>query len=100
MADWKKGDKVFVKKLGKDGIVLGVTEDKKVEVAFGVMSLKLKASDLGPPNEDKYKNFSGSAKKSGYSAPKLTSNELKQTTLDLHGMRVEEALRTVENFIN
>ncbi len=83
------GDKVYVAKYGKDGIIEQISDDK-VKVRLGILSIFIDKDELFESDKDKEVN-------------KVKVNFDSSTPpfiLDLRGMRVEEALKTLEKNID
>lgn len=91
-------DKVFVKSLKAEGTILELRPNGLYLVAIGIMKVERPEKDLKPI-------VSGSEKaKKTYSTPALKTDVLSRRSaeapLDLHGMRVEEALKLLADKID
>ena len=95
----KKHDRVYHKGLETQGVVLDVLKSGAYRVAVGNLSVECHESDLTPlkkgqglpkPTISKKKERERAAKRGG---PRSIS-------VDLHGMRVDEALSLVERKVN
>ena len=96
----KKNDAVFHRQLEADGIVLEVMANGRFRVGIGSLSVECKAADLvlqkhGP---------TAHTKKPGEARKALTSSAVKppvrSSSVDLHGLTVEEALATLNGAID
>jgi DNA mismatch repair protein MutS2 len=98
-ADFKAKDEVYIVSLRKLGKVLGKKREG-YEVSVGGLVVQCAAKDLKPRAElsrDLVKTLSRMAKPVAGSAKSAPTKPLK---LDLHGMRVEDAMRCVEKAMN
>ena len=98
--EFKVGDEVRIQKLGQDGKILGSTSRGTYRVGIGSMTLELKASELSalPPN--KWKKATQLLKSPKVSVQGKIVDEKMPEVLDLHGLRVEEALPKVAHFLD
>ncbi len=89
----KEGDFVFVKSLGKDAQVLEKNiKLKQLRISIGNRNIRLPISDIGY-----------SRGKHGKAIPEITVPPVKEevnSTLNIVGMRVDEALSSLEPFLN
>ena len=99
-AKFKVGSPVGVKKLGQEGVVLEITSKGTYRVGCGSMTLEVAEKDLAPAKPDKYKKISKNLKKRPFAVQGEITSEKFNEALDLHGMRVEEALAKVSHFID
>jgi len=93
----KPGDRVQVRSLGHDGIILNLDQKHgKARVRAGSMELDLLLSDLAAPLA-KGKGKPKQSPEGAWQAAAAASEELE---LKLIGLRVEEALELLEPFLN
>jgi DNA mismatch repair protein MutS2 len=90
-----EGAKVFVKSLGKNGIIEGKVSGGKVRVAVGPMKLFVPVEDLGAPSGEKKQ-----AKVSLPSAGVKVTAEKGDPDVVLIGMTVEDALEAFDKALN
>jgi DNA mismatch repair protein MutS2 len=99
--DLSPGDVVYVKKLGTKAEVLERPARGEVRVAAGSMKLSVKLEDLGWATDA---DRSAKPKPAKASTPKLgrdpTPVRTPSNTVDVRGMRVDEAEESVEAFID
>lgn len=100
MSTFKKDDKVVITKLKRDGVIVEVLKDGGYKVGVGTLTVTCAEKDLKPLSPDQYKKFSHLSKQK-YSGPKVDV-ELQGDVyaVDLHGLRLEEAMRVVEQKLN
>jgi len=95
MAEYREGDLVKVKTLGKSGIVSTVLGGGRYKVSLGGLSVVCRESEL---------IGSTKAPPSRKVEPSITidvhSQRQRASSLDLHGMTVTEALREVEVYLD
>jgi len=93
---FKKGDSVIVAPLRKKGIILGLSRPGCYEVAVGPLRMQCSDTDLLPID----KKLQSKSHKSA--PPKVQVPRVRpvKKTLDLHGLRVREALSLVEEHID
>ena len=101
MSDFKKNDPVYLPKLKKYGTILGSSKPGLWDVAIGSLKLQLKAAEINKVAKSpaQPKEFLVEGKKKSdikFSPDKRAAAE----KLDLHGLRVEEAMRRIEDAIN
>ncbi|NDD05012.1 MAG: hypothetical protein EB078_08905, partial [Proteobacteria bacterium] len=96
----KVGDKVRLKKLGQDGVVLEVTSKGTYRVGVGAISLEVKPKDLVEAPPEKWKHLSEKLKPKKLPVEGEITREKMPEILDLHGLRVEEALPKVAHFLD
>lgn len=91
---------VFVKSLGKNGIVLShVSKSKEVQVQIGLIKMNLKISDLGRPHKDNTLNASQSkVQTSGYTS--ISKSRTVKSEINVIGLNVEEAVFVVDKFLD
>jgi DNA mismatch repair protein MutS2 len=100
MAGFKAGDEVLVQKLKREGVVLEILKDGSYKVAVGPLSMNCKEKELKPLPPDRYKQFSAK-KKASYGAPSVKLPEGRDhLTVDLHGLRLADAMPLVEKKLN
>lgn len=86
------GSPVYVRSLGYDGIVMRIQkEDKRVRIRAGAFEIEVPFSDIGPPR--------GVSVQSQDKIEPL-SEEPVSDSLNLVGLRVEEAISLLEPFLN
>jgi len=99
------GDRVYVDKLGADAVIEEAPEDDAVRVRAGAFSLKVPLSQLRAPK--------GGARRAAKPKPEHKKSKKRPSapvperairtshnTLDLRGMRVEEALEELDRFVD
>ncbi len=96
----KKNDAVFHRKLEADGIVLEAMANGRYRVGIGSLIVECKASDLvlqkhGPTAHTKKPGETHKASTSSAGKPSLRSS-----SVDLHGLTVEEAIATLNGAID
>lgn len=92
---------VKVKTLRREGRILEVLHSGQYKVSVGGLIVLCRESDLtllprGPEDEEE----SLSEKKRKRKAAKAVAGEVSYVSLDLHGMRVEEAMALVDRRVN
>lgn len=96
----KSGDRVFVKSLGSEGEVVSVDEKKKtVQIQSGMIKLKADIDDLRllDSKKSKPRQYGGSRTvHTGSTKASASSN----SSIDLRGMTVEEAMLDLDGFID
>jgi len=97
---FKVSDEVRIKKLSQDGKVLEVTSRGTYRVAVGSMTLEVKASEMSRVPESKWKKATKNLKNPKVSVQGKILTEKMPEILDLHGLRVEEALPKVAHFLD
>ena len=97
---FKIGDRVRLKKLGQDGVVLEITTKGTYRVGVGAMTLEVKLQDLIKGPEEKWKSLSEKLKSRKLPVVGEITREIMPEILDLHGLRVEEALPKVARFLD
>lgn len=90
--------KVKVISLGLEGTVIEQLKTGEYKIVCGSMTLTRAAKDLELLPKDKWKKYSKSASKKNYQADTLEEKPVQ--TIDLHGMRVLEALAHIETFLD
>ncbi len=100
MASFKVGDQVLVQSLKREGVIVEVLKDGSYRVGVGSLGMVCAEKNLKPLPEDKWKQFSA-ARKPKYSAPKVDlPYGQKHLKVDLHGMRLVDAMPLVEKKLN
>jgi DNA mismatch repair protein MutS2 len=95
-ADFKEKDEVFILSLKKLGTVLGASKSGGFFVQVGSLRIECRPEDLQPRatlSKSLEKTLKRMAKPVAGTRKTVSDRPVK---LDLHGMRVEDALRTVE----
>jgi len=97
---FERHDRVFHRKLEADGVVLEVLANGRYRVGINSLSVECKAADLvarkdGPTAHTKQK---GEARKG--SASKAAKKPGRSSSVDLHGMTVDEALAAMAHAID
>ncbi len=95
-SEFKAKDEVFVASVKRLGVVLSKVKPGLYEVQVGPVRLQCKAEDLTPRaalSKTLEKTLRGLAKPVSGSRKTLSDKPVK---LDLHGLRVEDAMRAVE----
>jgi DNA mismatch repair protein MutS2 len=90
--------KVQILSLKLEGTVVEQLKTGEYKVACGSMTLVRPAKDLEPLKADAWKKYSHLANKKKYQADTLDEKPVQ--TIDLHGMRVLEALAHIETFLD
>lgn len=90
--------KVKVISLGLEGTVIEQLKTGEYKIVCGSMTLTRPAKDLEVLPKDKWKKYSKSTGKKNYQADSLEEKPVQ--TIDLHGMRVLEALAHIETFLD
>ena len=90
--------KVKVLSLGLEGTVIEQLKTGDYKVVCGSMTVIRPEKDLQPLPKDQWKKYSHLAKKNNYQADSLEEKPVQ--TIDLHGMRVLEALAHIETFLD
>lgn len=88
------GSTVFLQRLKREGQVVEHLADGRVRVAFGAMVVTCAAHELSPPRRSR----STAATSTRSNLRTITPGGTR--TVDLHGLRVEDAQRTVEAALN
>lgn len=99
MSDFKANDEVLVLSLKKEGKILEVLKGGEYRVAIGPLSMVCKAKNLKILAQDKWKKYQKDLKPK-YSAPEVKHENKDEMGIDLHGMRLEEAMRAIERRMN
>ena len=90
----KPGDKVLIASLNQKGYILEVDQDQIALIEVGIMKTKVKLSDLVPIEEE-------NAPKKTYGRKDVRSKaKTIKSSIDLRGMTSDEAILTVEKFID
>jgi len=97
---YQVGDEVRLKKLGKDGVIVEITKKGSYRVAIGAMNLEVKEAELVPAPQEKWKKATEKWKPKKHSIQGAITAEKIPEILDLHGLRVEEALPKVAHFLD
>ncbi len=96
------GDRVVLKDIGKDAVVLAVPNGEQVEVQIGVIRTRTPLSNL-KLCEEKQKAQKNAPKRGGAARQGGLASRMERsakTDLDLRGMNAEEALLEVDRFID
>jgi len=86
------GSKVRLRTLGNDGIVTALSQDE-AEVQIGVLRVRARLSELEAKGAPETKTFSDKQ------ATISTRHESPGIEIDLRGQRAEDALDTLENYL-
>lgn len=87
-----KGEKVYIKSLNGDALVLKVMEDKELaQVQAGVLKLTVSFDDIKKIEEKKVKNTVRAA---------ITSRSSAKSQVDLRGKMVDDAIHELENYLD
>ena len=95
---FKSGDKVRMKRTGKEGVVVSLHDDG-ILVDAGGWKIKCKEKDIEAAIDSKWQKKKD-AMTPKYSAPKLEEGEHASENIDLHGLKVHEALPIVQKLID
>jgi DNA mismatch repair protein MutS2 len=90
--------KVKVLSLKLEGTIVEQLKTGEYRVACGAMVVVRPAKDLEPLSPDAWKKYAHLAKKKNVRADSLEEKPVQ--TIDLHGMRVHEALAHIETFLD
>ena len=92
----KKGDRVWVERLKDHGIVQSISRDgTRAMVGLGKVNLDVPVTGLGEPRQPLRRE---ERSRPIVARPKRVHGGMRE--LDLHGMRVEEALARMDAFLN
>jgi DNA mismatch repair protein MutS2 len=100
---FKKNDRVFVRHLKQEGVITLVLKTGEYRVAVRTFVFTCKSEDLISMREARSQRLVATASplpRRSTTKAKLKKRVPSKTSLDLHGLRVEEALRLVEGKIN
>jgi DNA mismatch repair protein MutS2 len=97
---YQVGEEVRVKSLGRDGVITEITSRGTYRVAVGSMNVEVKEKDLSDAPKDKWKGAADKLKPKKIPFQGEMSLEKMPEILDLHGLRVEEALPKVAHFMD
>ncbi|NBX76694.1 MAG: hypothetical protein EBQ92_09075 [Proteobacteria bacterium] len=97
---YRVGEEVRVKSLGREGVIMEITTRGTYRVAVGSMNLEVKEKDLTEAPKDKWKNAVEKLRPKKIPFQGEMSQEKMPEILDLHGLRVEEALPKVAHFMD
>jgi DNA mismatch repair protein MutS2 len=99
MGNFKTNDKVMVQNLKREGVILEALKDGSYRVGVGTLTIVCAEKNLKELSPDQWKKYS---KLSGpkYSGPKVEAPAGDFTSVDLHGLRLDDALRLVEQKLN
>lgn len=87
-----KGEKVYIKSLNGDALVLKVMEDKELaQVQAGVLKLTVSFDDIKKIEEKKVKNTS---------RVMVTTRSSARSQIDLRGKMVDDAIHELENYLD
>ena len=90
------GDEVMILSLARQGELVKLNKNGEWVVAMGVMTINIKSDDLQyikPPDKPKKKHHGG-----GSMSVKGATNV--RSSLDLHGLRYEEAMRVLDQYFD
>lgn len=90
--------KVKVLSLNMEGTVIEQLKSGEYRVVCGSMTLVRPAKDLEPLAQDPWQKYSHLASKKKYQVDSLEEKPVER--IDLHGMRVHEALAHIETFLD
>jgi DNA mismatch repair protein MutS2 len=96
----KPKDIVLVKSLKKEAEILEVLGPGRYRVLIGAMQMECKEADLKPLDTKTWKKFSKQVNKSQFKMPKPENTKRASAPLDLHGVRVAEAIPMVAKKID
>ena len=94
----KEGDKVFIKKFNRNGLIQSVLPKNQFKVSLGSMSVVVAESELSVAIESDKSSQARTAR--GISITRTESSSAEGETIDLHGMTVAQALDALEQKIN
>lgn len=97
---FKPGDWVKVKKLGREGQVLEITAKGSYRVALGGLTMEVKPQEVVAAAPERWKKESDRLKVKKLPVEGKITQEKMPEILDLHGLRVEEALPRVAHFLD
>lgn len=95
----KSGDRVFIKSLGSEGEVLSVDEKKNsVQIQSGMIKMKADISDLRLIGSQKKPQRQRNIPRTVHTGTKSTASS--NSSIDLRGKTVEEAMLDLDSFID
>ena len=97
---FKKHDSVWVKSLRRDGVVISTLKDGTIQVAIGTLVVKCQEADLQLTSEAKKGVSRHHSTRIQIPRPEAQVRRDQSLSVDLHGMRVEEAMRLVEKMVD
>lgn len=97
---FKIGDEVRLKKLKQDGKIIEVTTKGTFRVAVGSLTIELKANEIEPAPPNRHGDLLKKLKPRRLPIEGEIIHEKMPDVLDLHGLRVEEALPKVAHFLD
>lgn len=96
----KRPSTVYVPSLKKNGTVLKRHDNGDLELRVGTLTLRCKESDVQPARVLKKDPYPYKISPKHHPALKPVTDKRKLRKIDLHGLRVEEALVVLEKRIN
>jgi DNA mismatch repair protein MutS2 len=93
------GDRVYINRLGKDGIVSSIAEDE-VDVQIGKMRVKVDLRDIERSKNGIAEDSEEEAVEIGSGAQKEVFYPSPGTELHLRGMRAEDALESLDSYLD
>ena len=97
---WKTGQSVKIKTLGAEGVIVEVRERSTYRVRVGSMEMSCAEQDLQALEPKKKMKKSIAERNQETVVPASQSSMKVLYSLDLHGFRVEDALRAIEERVN
>ena len=97
MSNYKQGDKVLVRSVNKNGVILEVRKNGSYLIAVGALNFTCKEKDIAPPSSargtEPRPQIRGTATVAG-KRPNV------KDSIDLHGMQRKEALEALEEYLS
>jgi DNA mismatch repair protein MutS2 len=91
--DFRIGDKVYITPLGAKGIIVDL-DDKEAELSVGRLHMRAQLKDL------EFRGRDGDEEQVSASIKVVTSGHSPGLELDMRGMRVEEGITVLENYLD
>lgn len=100
IGDIKPNMEVFVKSLGKNGIVIShVSKSNEVQVQIGIIKMNINIKDLEKAHKDNTANVSQTkVQTSGYTS--ISKSKTAKSEINVIGLNVEEAVFVVDKFLD
>lgn len=101
----QSGDRVYVPRLRGEGVVVEAPQKGKIRVAVGPMKLWVEADELrslrGEPSGSTTPEPAGAPRESARdSASRPATGRTEDNTLDVRGLRVDDAISMLESFVD
>ena len=90
---------VFVKTVGKNGVVLShISKSNEVQVQIGIMKMNINIRDLVKAKQDNSKKLDKNIQTSGYTS--ISKSRTAKSEINVIGLTVEEAIFVVDKFLD